>query len=382
MDVFAYGVNFKNKGAELMMYSILDRVQQWDVNNKVAIDFGIGTFEQRNQAGVHHYLWKRLRKIPYGVDGFNLIASAIPAPMRDRYNLVLESEIDCVMDASGFAYTDQWGEKTTQIMAELCQRWKKQGKKVILLPQAFGPFSSSGIKYYFNQIVELADLIFARDQKSYDYIAQLTPSMDNVRLAPDFTNLLAGIKPEYIDKLTGRPCIIPNYRMLDKTTPDTENQYFTFINACLKYLANKGLNPFILIHETDDFSLGERIQQQFEGEVEIIREDNPLYLKGILGSCSLAIGSRFHGLVSALSQGTPCLATGWSHKYQQLFESYSCPELLVDLQGNLDDNLGKLDLLVSQPSRNNLIQSIKTASNYQKALSEEMWQAVQKLLLQ
>ena len=382
MDVLAYGVNFDNKGAELMMYSIRERVKQWDQSNKVALHFPVGTFEQRNEAGVHHFIWKQLKKIPYGVDAFNLVLMTIPRFLRDRYNVVIEPEIDCIMDASGFAYSDQWGERATKITAELFLRWKKQGKKIIFLPQAFGPFSNSELKHSFNQIVDLADLIFARDQKSYDYISQIANSMNNVKIAPDFTNLLPGLKPQYADKLTDRPCIIPNYRMLDKTNADTKHKYFIFINSCLQYLADKGLEPFILIHEIDDFSLGEQIQENFGSKIDIIREDNPIYLKGIIGSCTLVISSRFHGLISALSQGIPCLGTGWSHKYQQLFETYSCPEMLVDLQANPDENIRKLNLLISEPSKTNLIQLIKTASEHQKALSEEMWQEIAKLLFE
>lgn len=382
MKVLAYGVNFDNKGAELMMYSIRDRLQQWDKTNKVAVHFKVGTFAQRNQAGVDHYIWKWLKKIPYGVDASNLVLMTIPKILRDRYKLLIEPEIDCVMDASGFAYSDQWGERATQITAQLCLRWRKQGKKIIFLPQAFGPFGNSNIKHSFSQIVELADLIFARDQKSYDYISQVANSMNNVKIAPDFTNLVPGLKPQYADKLINRSCIIPNYRMLDKTTKDTKNKYFTFINSCLQYLVDQGLEPFILIHEIDDFSLGQQIQQNFNGNIEIIREDNPLYLKGILGSCQLVISSRFHGLISALSQGIPCLGTGWSHKYQQLFATYSCPEMLVDLQANPDENLHKLDLMISEPSRNSLIQSITIASKHQKALSEAMWQEIAKLIFE
>lgn len=380
MNFLAYRINFKNKGAELMMYSILERVRQWDSTHKVAVNFETGTFKQRNQAGTYHHLWKWFWTIPYpyGVDTFNWVVSLIPTSLRERYKLVLESEIDCIMDASGFAYSDQWGEQKTNITATLCKRWKKQGKKIIFLPQAFGPFNNSNIRDDFREILSLADLIFARDKKSYDYISEIGSSMDNVAIAPDFTNLLTGLKPEYADRLVGRPCIIPNYRMLDKTSSDTEKQYLAFINSCLQYLIDRGLNPFILIHEVDDLSLGQQIQQEFNGEIEIINEDNPFYLKGILGSCQLLVGSRFHGLISALSQGIPCLGTGWSHKYQELFESYSCPEMLVDLQASIDENLKKLDTLVSEPSRTNLMQSIKNASDRQKALSEEMWQAVEK----
>ncbi len=144
MDVFVKGVSFNNKGAELMMYSIRDRVRQWNATNKVAINFQIGTCEQRNKTGVHHdlhhYLWKRFRKTPYVVDTFNAVSRAIPVSLRDRYKLVLEPDIDCVMDASGFGYSDQWGEKRTQNTAQLCQYWKKKREKSNFFTSSFWSF--------------------------------------------------------------------------------------------------------------------------------------------------------------------------------------------------------------------------------------------------
>ena len=41
---------------------------------------------------------------------FGVLAKFIPERIRERYGLVLIKEIDIVIDASGFKYSDQWGK--------------------------------------------------------------------------------------------------------------------------------------------------------------------------------------------------------------------------------------------------------------------------------
>lgn len=381
MNFAIYGVNFYNKGAELMLYAAKQQIQQWDKNNTLCAHLEIGTFKQRKKAGINHLTWiaprsSTTRKAPI----VNFIASLIPNSIRKNYGITLESEVDVILDASGFAFSDQWGPAKTETMAKNCIRWKRQGKKIIFLPQAFGPFTNERIKSAFLEILNNSDLIFARDEVSYKYINDLSVDATNVRIASDFTNLLQGIEPEYINDLIGKPCIIPNQRMLDKTSSEVRNTYINFLVANIEHLLAKGLEPFILIHESNDFELGMQLKSKVNQAVSVIKEDNPLYLKGILGKCYLVIGSRFHGLISSLSQGTPCLGTGWSHKYQMLFKNYNCSDLLVDVADNIDKNINKLDLILQEPTRGEIIQSIQEGAKSQKALSRQMWAEVQSLL--
>ena len=378
MDFYIYGTNFFNKGAELMTHAVKQQVQEWDQNNTVSADLRNGTFEQRRQAGINHLAYVQKQKTREKIPIF--LANRLPKSIRRKYGIKLEPEIDAILDASGFAYGDQCGSGRSERTANLYSQWKKRGKKIILLPQAFGPFDNEIVKKAFIKLAAEVDLIYARDEISYQYISQLPIPMERVKIAPDFTNLVKGVEPEYIKDLTGKPCVIPNRKMLDRTSPEVSNTYLPFLSASINHLLDQGLEPFILVHEEKDLELCKQLQAQAGRKVPVITEENPLYLKGILGKCHLVVGSRFHGLVSALSQGTPCLGTGWSHKYQMLFESYGCTDLVVDFNNNLEDNLKKIDLIIHEPTRSRIVESITQAATHQKELSQKMWEQVRNLL--
>ena len=89
----------------------------------------------------------------------------------------------------------------------------------------------------------------------------------------------------------------------------------------LRYFLENGRNPFVLVHESGDKNLADRLAS-VNPNIPVIHESNPLYIKGIIGHSKFLIGSRFHSLVSGLSQGVPSLGTGWSHKYIELFDQF------------------------------------------------------------
>jgi len=262
-------------------------------------------------------------------------------------------------------------------MADKISRLKAEGKKIILLPQAFGPFANPQVKEAFQTILVNSDLIFARDQVSYDYVAQFEATTAKLNLAPDFTNLVSGRIPTYFTAQTNRVGIIPNVRMLDKTEPEVKEKYLTFIENCIQCCLNLELDPFIMVHQTgQDYEIALNLQRKFGDRLAVIAEADPLVIKGILGQCFLVISSRFHGIVSSLSQGVPCLATGWSHKYQMLFEDYNCPQLLINPLFTPEEITAKIEEIATEPSRSAILKTIQTAAQSQKQLSQQMWTKV------
>ena len=372
------GVEFVNKGAELMLHAIVQHLERSDSKAIVAanLERRYRNQEGRSKANLEYLTWIDNR-LPNSGPIVNGLAGLIPSPLRRNLQLVLNQEIDVLFDASGFSYTDQWGAPYARRMASKLGRLKAEGKKIILLPQAFGPFENPEVKSAFEAILANSDLVFARDRVSYDYVEQFEGANSKLSLAPDFTNLVTGKVPDSFVAQERSVCIIPNVRMLDKTSPEVGDKYLTFIANCIQCSLDLDLNPFIMVHQTGkDYEIALDLQQQFGDRLTVIAETDPLAIKGILGQCFLVISSRFHGIVSSLSQGVPCLATGWSHKYQMLFEDYRSPQLLMNPLFDPTEIKAKIKLVTTEPTRTEIVATIETAAQEQKKLSQSMWQKV------
>ena len=311
-----------------------------------------------------------------GLDIGHYMQSLIPKMLKKHLGLVDDNEIDVVLDASGFAYSDQWGVNDTLVAANYFEKLKKSRDiKIILLPQAFGPFTSENIKIAFQKLIDNADLVFPRDDTSYKYVIDLVGKQDKIIQAPDFTNLLNGTAPINSHGNEERICVIPNYRMIDKTS--SGDKYIPFMASCINELLSRGENPFFLIHEgSKDLWLAEEINKSCNSTLDIIHESDPLMIKGLIKECKGVVGSRFHGLVSALSQEIPTLAVGWSHKYDILFKNYNFPEGSLSLNMSEDDLTQMLTVLTDQDKLTKLKETLSIASKKQKELSKQMWEQV------
>ena len=191
---------------------------------------------------------------------------------------------------------------------------------------------------------------------------------------PDFTNLLKGKLPTYLDPNLLDVCIIPNKRMCDKTN-EGKDLYIQMISKIIDYLILCDRSPFFLIHEGEpDLLLAKKIISSSKLEnPRIIQLDNPLSIKGIIANSNLVVSSRFHGIVSALSSNVPTLATGWSHKYACLFDDYSYPQGLLNTKVTDEELHAALNQLVSKDSADLISKKLERESTRLRQLSINMW---------
>lgn len=370
---------FINKGAELMLHAIIKEVKNRypDVQFIMAPTTLAGSqpFHKLLSLGFYPKAWFWRYCIQWGI-----FAKLLPYKIRQMYGLILDSEVDVVLDAAGFAYSDQIGLDDIKELASSSKEWKKNDTKLILLPQAFGPFTSEKSIRYVKEFIQNADLVFPREITSYRKITEISGQLQKIKIYPDFTCLLEGKQPEHFDILENKFALIPNYRMIDKTNSEDGNLYLPFMIDCARYLKNISAKPFILIHEGEkDFLLAQQISDAVDG-IKIIRETDALYIKGIIGQCDGVISSRYHGLVSALSQGVPALATGWSHKYIELFKDYDFDEGLLSVTDSKIKISQMIDYVTQIKTKESLKIKLNSHAEKQKKLSQEMWNNIFSLI--
>ena len=372
------GVEFHNKGAELMLWAIVEKIKK---------EIPHATFVMETKRNV---TIKDLRsagfctKINYHQYRINAAkwASILPKSITRTFGFILEKHIDVVLDGSGFAFGDYWGDgKAKSRLSNHVERWQRTNKKIILLPQAFGPFEEPELRNSMLKIIENCNLIFARDPYSFTYLKDLKHK-SNIHIKPDFTNLIKGTAPKYFTNQHLQVAIIPNSKLIQTNVFDSITNYVAVLNKMAELIVQCGKVPFFLIHEgLNDLSLAVNVNTTFGKSIPIITEKNPLCIKGIIGACDAVITSRFHGLVSALSQAIPTLCIGWSHKYQALMDEYDHSEGLLKNEDLNDSGLReKITLLLEKEAQTQVKTKLMKASIKQKELSESMWKMVFEVL--
>ncbi|WP_298524096.1 polysaccharide pyruvyl transferase family protein [uncultured Christiangramia sp.] len=369
------GVEFVNKGAELMFHAIK---QQLDAKFPNAILVMEKTARAPRNKHIEFDVYTKLNfqrfKINWGKYGH-----LIPKSTRIKNNLILEEEVDIIIDASGFAFGDQWGaDYGNRRLANKISVWKENGKKIILLPQAFGPFNKEGMSDMMETILKNAELIFAREEKSLQFLKELEFS-ESVYKFPDFTNLIKGNVPSEFDSQKNQIPIIPNYKMIEKGVSKTT--YLKFLVHCIEYMQSLKLNPFFLIHEGKrDQQIADEVNKMINDKIDIIDPKDPIKVKGIIGVSQFVISSRYHGLISALSQGIPCITTTWSHKYKLVAQEYEVEKFLVDDLEDFSAISNSIQELADSSKRQIITERLLDKSQKFKIMTKEMWSKVFKVI--
>ncbi|MGQ9913951.1 MAG: polysaccharide pyruvyl transferase family protein [Thermogutta sp.] len=372
------GGNFCNKGDELMLRCVASVLGKARPAVKLASrDLNPANHEKLAAMGVYYRrLWRPSIFRLQGTLGFWMLQR-----YGRLFGIVTDRDIDAVVDFGGFRFTDQWGERCVAYVREL-EEAKRAGKRVVLLPQAFGPCEHQAVRDAVRRVLAVADLVFVRDESSLAYLGNVCSLGSNIAIAPDFTNLVHGAVPSDFEFPQRMGCIVPNYLVAEKSGSVTEDQYVAFLVACVRQLKKFGLEPVILLHTTSegDRRVAEKVEESHHGAIPVITDSDPVRLKGIIAQCVVLIGSRYHALVHALSQGVPSLATAWSHKYRTLFQEFGCPECVVCVTDSDERIAERLAPLMEEPSRTNLIEVLKRTSEQRLRKTKAMWHTVGRTL--
>ncbi|MGW8160329.1 MAG: polysaccharide pyruvyl transferase family protein [Desulfoprunum sp.] len=239
-------------------------------------------------------------------------------------------------------------------------------KKLILLPQTYGPFDSFIAKIIACFIIKHADKLYSRDLASIDYVEKLSGNCLNkksIQFCPDMAFKLDSIAPEHID-------IAPPLEFEKKHPLIGIN-----VNGLMYNGGYTGKNMFGLkvIYKELIVHLIEKILEETEAHVLFVPHTfgapgninsdpdasqkifsllgtgwkNRLHMvsaeydqsgiKGVINLCDFFIGSRMHACIAALSQHIPTVGIAYSKKFLGVFEAIGAGQTVLDARSLTED---------------------------------------------
>lgn len=379
MKIVLSGVETNNKGAELMLYAILQQVE------KVAPDSEVFIPRNMVRQGLQYVKTNvKLKYLPVNIVSKVCTKLKITGLLNRLgfYNSMLNNscpikDVDYFIDGSGLLFSDKRisNRQTAVSWQSKLKEYHRHGARIVFLPQGFGPFKKKVTKETIAALDKYADLIFAREQVSLSELKSITDNSDKIRLYPDFTSLVDGECPEIYKRLSGKVCIIPNFQMVAKGVISREN-YLCLIHSLIEASRNKGFGIYLLNHEGNkDELLAKEYKDRYNDDIELVTGLNAIEVKGLISTAYLVISSRFHGVASSLNTHVPCLATSWHHKYEELFKDYGMNDCVLpidDIEASRQKVLSFLDADTNQSIR-------KCLSQHKPAIMEknkEMWRLI------
>lgn len=370
------GVGFHNMGAELMLVAATDQLRTWDRVDDVAVGFRVGSRAQRRHVGCAAIVRLDSVRHPWANRIVTTGATLIPTRLLEAGGMYKPDRVAAVVDASGFAFGDQWGPEPSRRMARLFGAYARDGKPVVMLPQAFGPFQKPEVAAAARAALEHAVLIFARDAESRSHLSGLGLRGPVIEIAPDFTNLVEPVAERFESPTV---IVIPNARMIDMEGKVAASEYLAFLRACMTAALAADCRVLVMAHEALDLEYASRLSAEFGDSVSLYQIDDAVRAKAMVGGATLVVSSRYHGLVNALSQCVPAIGTSWSHKYGQLFDDYACPDALWEVNDPASTERS-LRLWLREAALAARRESLRAPAESLKKISRTMWSRVRELV--
>lgn len=371
MKIQIDGTGMENKGAELMLHAILKELESRHPNARVYYNTVKGNIKQiKTPLDLRHRFFLR-----HGQLGKSLFKRLhLDDSYFDRF--YIQPRLNLVLDGSGFRWGDQW--KFDQAYFKKWENYykglKRNGAKIILLPQAFGPFKSSNAKQIIGMLNSYADLVIAREKVSHDYLVDSGMDPGKTLVCTDFSLTVAPEIPKGI-QTSGKLCVIPNSQMI-RHGGVTSKVYTAFLGQIIAFSQDCGYEAFLLNHEgLEDLKLCREIQAELQNSIEIYSGLSAKQTKGVISTAYGVVSSRFHGVASALNQGVPTLATSWSHKYAELFKDFGLENQILDV-GQGEATKEKMLMLLDSKFNLQMRQHLEDRIPYVSGEVKNMWQRV------
>lgn len=279
----------------------------------------------------------------------------LPRTWVSRSRIAPYADRDILIDLSGISFTDDRPLSGLLINCLWLVPALATGIPFVKASQAMGPFRKLPVRLAARFFLSRAAALVARGPISARHLHELLPDNRLFQL-PDAAFALKPAPGDQVAEALRKTglhngeayCVLgPSYVVESAMSgAQAANRYADLLaGAAERLISLSGLRILLVPHERahtgsafDDLKVCEDVLERMKNPQHalLLRENlsAPL-LKGIIGRGEVAIGSRFHFMVAALSSGVPSLAIGWSHKYAEMMqmlgqEMHAIPHESVD----------------------------------------------------
>lgn len=348
------GGNFRNKGAQSMLYCTVDILKKkYPLDEVVLVDL----FPIKNSREKDKYAFKIVNAhirsvVRIFIPFVKLFYPVKPISDPEKKISFYLNNACAIYDISGYSIRSNKQSliSTLQILLLL----RHAGKRKIpyfMLPQSFGPINYKGLKKLFiwpkvKKYFKVPEKVFLREEKSYNEFLKIR--RNNVFKSMDIVLLHNTIKKENIFaqanfkqyktdiKFTPNTVLlIPNVRLYNfKSEEFVEDVY----SVCIRTLLSLNKHVCLLMYSVEDKEMCLKLYEKFSSlDISIIIDDlDPFDLKNIFSSIGKVVSARYHGVVYALKAHKPVLTIGWANKYNDLMSKFGLNEYLIDLRFDVD----------------------------------------------
>lgn len=382
MIIEIHGAGFHNKGGELMLRTAVAELRERLPQAVFAVDPTIGPYEKRGELGLRQIVpprwWMGSSRFRTFLTAQRLLSPLFNRwPFRDLldiYGGVALSQVDALVDVSGFAFTDQWGPAPIRDFHRLVRTYKK--RPVVMMPQGFGPFKNPDSVTAMQRICPLVNRIYARDDVSLDHIQSMATVPQRIQKAPDITlfypEMLSETRPSSAARYS---CIIPNVRMLKQGRDAWGDRYERWLARIGNTMYSHGETVCLLVHDTsgEDVAIAKRVQQAMDTTPDIVQKDSPVALKNFIAKSRLVVSSRYHGAIAAFSKAVPSMCLGWAHKYEMLYKDFGCESHMIHHDTGIDEVVNQVEHLLDDTTNDGVREQIYDTLQELQSVNRPMW---------
>lgn len=347
--------NLQDADITLLISNRLSAPQELQVKPGEIISLAVVNYRLSPKAIIHeHILWIFILACLQRIIPFRKIRNKI---IDSNLFLKTMNKADLIGDIrGGDSFSDIYGVSQLLIgsLPAIIALFLK--KRLILLPQTYGPYNSIISKIIASFILKRAHRVISRDKAGLIFLQNILKpdTARNIKFCPDVAFMLDPIKPEHVivnpplSQIKDIPLFGLNVSGLMYIEGYGKNNAFgltmdyrIFTQKLALAILNKTDAHILFVPHTfsppiasdPDACLDviKLLPDIYKDRIHIVaKEYDQSELKAIIGQCDFFVGSRMHACIAALSQEIPTVGVAYSKKFAGVFESVGMEDVVVD----------------------------------------------------